>query len=78
MEESIHVIFDEHDDGILSKGFADLKLCHDDYDEDEATKEKGTNMQEQIQALDEANLVTNKGSQGPNKIIQELEPREQV
>ena len=44
MEESIHVILDEKDNGILSEGFADLKLSHDDDDENETTKKNKTNM----------------------------------
>ena len=51
MEESIHVNFDENDNGILSEGFADLKLSHDDEDE--------SNMQEKIHALHAASLETN-------------------
>ena len=51
VEESIHVNFDENDNGILSEGFADLKLSHDDEDE--------SNMQEKIQALHTASLETN-------------------
>ena len=43
------------------KVFADLELCHDDYDEGETTKKNRINIEEQIQVLDEANLGTSKG-----------------
>ena len=33
MEESIHVVFDERSNGVLSEGFADLNLNR--YEEDE-------------------------------------------
>ena len=75
VEESIHAIFNEKDNGILSEGFKNLKLCHDD-DEDKTKKENGTNMQAHIQALDVANLETDDGSQGHDNINQEPEPRE--
>ena len=72
MDKKILVIFDKNHNGILSEGFAYLKLCRDD-DEDETTKES-----EVIQAIDIANMETNEGSQGPNNINQEPEPGEQV
>ena len=77
VEESIHVIFDETDNGILSEGFADPKLSHDD-DEDETSKENETNMQENILTLNVASLETNNGSQGPDNFNKESDPSEQV
>lgn len=65
------------DNGILSEGLADLKLCHID-DEDETTMENETNMQEKIQALDTYKMEANESFQGPYNINYEHEPKEQV
>ena len=52
-EESIHVIFDESNDGLLSEGFADLNLNKHDgdlYDDESTGKEiSETNLQESSQ-----------------------------
>ena len=60
VEESIHVVFDESDNGILSEGFKELKLnkhfddiSDDELDANDLNEDKKKNMQDTIQSLDE-------------------------
>ena len=60
VEESIHVVFDESDNGILSEGFKELNLnkhfddiSDDELDANDISEVKRKNMQDTIQSLDE-------------------------
>ena len=60
VEESIHVIFDESDNGILSEKFKELNLnkyfddiSDDELDANDLSEVKRKNMQDTIQSLDE-------------------------
>ena len=52
VEESIHVVFDESDNRILSKHFDDV--YDDELDANDLSEVKKKNMQDTIQSLDEA------------------------
>ena len=60
VEESIHVVFDESDKGILSEGFKELNLnkhfddvSDDELDANDLNEDKKKNKQDPIQSLDE-------------------------
>ena len=59
VEESVHVVFDESDNGILSEGFKELNLnkhfndvSDDELDANDHNEDKKKNMQDPIQSLD--------------------------
>ena len=82
VEESIHVIFDESDNGILSEKFKELNLnkyfddiSDDELDANDLSEVKRKNMQDTIQSLDEVEgkqVVNIKDSQ-PNLKTQSQE-----
>ena len=60
IEESIHVVFDESDNAILSEGFKVLNVnkhfddvSDDELDVNDRNEDKRKNMQDLIQSLDE-------------------------
>ena len=60
VEESIHVVFDESDNEILSEGFKELNLnerlhdvSDDELDANDLNQDKNKNMQDPVQSLDE-------------------------
>ena len=74
VEESIHVIFDESDNGTLSEGFKELNLnkhfddiTDDELDANNISEVKRQNLKDTIQSLDEV-----EGKQAVN--IKESQP----
>ena len=60
VEESIHVVFNESDNGTLSEGFKELNfnkhfddISDDELDVNDTSEVKKKNMQDAIQSLDE-------------------------